>query len=472
MRVRIPARVLLLAAAVPAALLAAAAGGQTQPPQGLVYPGAAGRAVGGADPAFSQPSLVPGVDYTLPSRAGIKAVLDRIREHYERSTSYRVIDTATGEVIEDLSRPLKTAGIDNRSGEFTDWTYSNGVALAGMLHVADVTGDLRYRTHTLRVFDFIHDHIDYFRRQAREFGPQRDGYRRLLDMRELDDCGAIGAALVKAYEKKRDARYRETIDVVAEFITRRMSRMADGTIARTRPWPVSIWVDDLYMSVPFLAQMGRLTGDRSYYDDAARQVIQFSARLFDDRRGLYDHSWFDGMDPDPRFYWGRGAGWALMATAELLSVMPEDHPRRGAVLDIFRKAAQGVASVQGGTGLWHQLLDRTDSYLESSASAMFTFALARGVNRGWLPPTYAPVAQAGWRALETRVLADGRIDGICVGTTAASDAAYYYNRPTDIAAAQGYGATLMAGAEMILMVEGFDVERINNTFYYRPRKKS
>ncbi|RPJ62639.1 MAG: hypothetical protein EHM24_25710, partial [Acidobacteria bacterium] len=105
------------------------------------------------------------------------------------------------------------------------------------------------------------------------------------------------------------------------------------------------------------------------------------------------------------------------------------------------------------------------------ASAMFTFALARGVNRGWLPPTYAPAAQAGWRALERRVRADGRIEGVCVGTTAASDAPYYYNRPTDLAAAQGYGPVLMAGAEIIEMVNRFDIERINNTFYYRPRKQ-
>jgi unsaturated rhamnogalacturonyl hydrolase len=464
-----PGRGVVLASALLAALVAATAGAQTR--QALTYPGAAGQAVGQADPKFSQPSLVPGVDYTLPTPAEIKSVLDRIREHYERSTAYQIIDTSNGQVITDLSRPLKTAGIDNRNGEFTDWTYSNGVALAGMLRVSDVTGDARYQAHALRVFDFILGHLDYFRRQAQEFGPQRAGLGRLLDMHELDDCGAIGAALVKAYEKKRDPRYRETIDVVADFVSRTMSRMPDGTLARTRPWPVSLWVDDLYMSVPFLAQMGRLTGDVSYYDDAARQVIQFSARLFDETRGLYDHSWFEGMDPDPKFYWARGAGWAMMATAELLSVLPEDHPQRPAVLVIFRKAAQGAAAAQGSTGLWHQLLDRPDSYLETSGSAMFTFALARGVNRGWLPPTYAPVAQAGWRAIERRVRADGQIEGICVGTTAASDAAYYCNRPTDLAAAQGYGPVLMAGAEVIEMVDAFDVQRANNTFYYRPRRQ-
>jgi rhamnogalacturonyl hydrolase YesR len=117
------------------------------------------------------------------------------------------------------------------------------------------------------------------------------------------------------------------------------------------------------------------------------------------------------------------------------------------------------------------LLDKTDSYLETSASAMFTFAIARGVNRGWLSPAYAPVAQAGWQALATRVQADGRIAGICVSTTAAYDAVYYYNRPTDLGAMQGYGPTLMAGAEVIAMLRGFDVQRTLNTFHYRKRAK-
>jgi rhamnogalacturonyl hydrolase YesR len=160
-----------------------------------------------------------------------------------------------------------------------------------------------------------------------------------------------------------------------------------------------------------------------------------------------------------------------MATAELLSVLPEDHQQRQAVLAIFRRAVQGVASVQGGTGLWHQLLDKTDSYLETSASAMFTFAVARGVNRGWIPHTYAPVAQAGWRALEARVRADGQVEGICVGTTAAYDAVYYYNRPTDLKAMQGYGPMLMAGAEVMAMLRQFDIQRQNNTFHYRVRQR-
>lgn len=426
---------------------------------------------GRSDPSFTQPSLAPGVDYTLPAEEEVKAVLDRIREHFEHSTPYTIIDTETGALITDFSKPTKSAGIDSRKGEFIDWTYSMGVVLSGMLQVSDVTGDARFAAYTEKNFDFIFKHLPYFRAQAKEFGPQKNGYRRLLDMHELDDCGAIGAALVRVQKKKKDPRYTEGIDLVVLHITKRQPRLPDGTLCRPRPQPVSLWIDDAYMSIPFLAQMGATTGEKKWFDDAARQVIGMSARLFHQDVGLYDHSWYENAQPvDPKFYWGRGAGWMLMSMAELLSVMPEDHPDRAKVLDQYRRAVAGVGAVQGGTGLWHQLLDKPDSYLETSASAMFTFAIARGVNRGWLSTAWAPVAQTGWQALARRVRPDGQIEGICVGTTAAYDAVYYYNRPTDLGAMQGYGATLMAGAEVMTMLRTFDVERKLNTFHWRVKK--
>ena len=441
-----------------AAWLALASGGVSQTP-------------GKSDPSFSQPSRAPGVDYVLPMESEIKATLDRIRDYFVRSTPYHIVDTQTGAVIADLSKPTKTAGIDLRAGQFNDWDYPMGVVLAAMLQVSDVTGDASYRAYTFKNFDFIFDHMDYFRKQAELYGAQSYGLRRLLEFRELDDCGAIGAALIKANRQKPDARYRATIERIANHISHKNFRLPDGTLGRPRPQPVSLWADDSYMSVPFLAQMGVESGDRAYFDDAARQVIQMSARLQDPATGLWDHSWFENTVPDPKFYWGRASGWSIMAAAELLSVMPEDHPERARVLEIFRRGAQGAAATQGGMGLWHQLLDKNDSYLETSASAMFTFAIARGVNRGWLSPAYAPVAQAGWQALATRVRPDGRIEGICVSTTAAYDAVYYYNRPTELGAMQGYGPVLMAGAEVIDMLRSFDIQRTLNTFHYRKRKK-
>jgi rhamnogalacturonyl hydrolase YesR len=143
----------------------------------------------------------------------------------------------------------------------------------------------------------------------------------------------------------------------------------------------------------------------------------------------------------------------MMAMVELLDAMPADHPQRAAVLHLLRRQAQGIASVQSGAGLWRQLLDRSDSYEETSASAMFTFAIARGVNRGWLDAdAYAPVAIAGWNGLSTRISGDGHITGTCIGTSYADDAVYYAHRPA-IDDVHGYGPTLMAGSEMIRLLQ-------------------
>ena len=156
-----------------------------------------------------------------------------------------------------------------------------------------------------------------------------------------------------------------------------------------------------------------------------------------------------------------------MSMVELLSVMPESHPARGRVLDLYKRAIKGHAVLQSPSGSWHQILDRPDSYLETSATAMLTFAIARGVNRGWLPPIYGPVAQAGWQAVAQRIRQDGQVEGVCYATTAAYDMVYYYNRPTRLDAMQGYGAVIMAGAETIAMLKRFQVDHLLNTYHYR-----
>lgn len=166
------------------------------------------------------------------------------------------------------------------------------------------------------------------------------------------------------------------------------------------------------------------------------------------------HAW-NGGNPDyaPRYYWGRANGWCVMAMVELLGELPADHPGRDTVIKLLREESQTLATLQSGSGLWHQMLDRPDSYLETSASAMFTFAIARGVNRGWLDVhAYGPVALAGWNGLASRIDENGNISGTCIGTSYAADYVYYYNRPMrdDV---HGYGPVLLAGSEIIKMLK-------------------
>ncbi|HKE96837.1 MAG TPA: glycoside hydrolase family 88 protein, partial [Povalibacter sp.] len=245
---------------------------------------------------------------------------------------------------------------------------------------------------------------------------------------------------------------RPWIDNYVRFVSSGQYRLRDGTLARNRPLPDSLWLDDLYMSVPCLAQAGKLTGDRRYFDDAARQILQFADRMFVKERGVFMHGWVQGMQQHPVFPWARANGWAIMAMVELLEVLPEDHRDRDRILALYRAHAAGLAAAQGHAGLWHQLLDRRESYAETSASAMFVYAIARGINRGWLDPlAYGPVVSLGWNAVATKVNDKGQVVGTCVGTGMGWDPMFYMYRPVHVLAAHGYGPLLLAGAETIAL---------------------
>ena len=146
-------------------------------------------------------------------------------------------------------------------------------------------------------------------------------------------------------------------------------------------------------------------------------------------------------------------GWALLAMTELLEVLPADHQGRAAVLEQYRAHVRGLAARQSGSGFWHQLLDREDSYLETSATAIYAYSIAHGVRRGWLDPlAHGPMAVLAWNAAASKVNAEGQVEGTCVGTGMAFDPAFYYHRPTHVFAAHGYGPMLLAGAEIKLLL--------------------
>jgi unsaturated rhamnogalacturonyl hydrolase len=160
------------------------------------------------------------------------------------------------------------------------------------------------------------------------------------------------------------------------------------------------------------------------------------------------------MDPHPEFHWARANGWALLAMTELLSVLPPDHPGYKKVLSQLQLHIKGLASYQSDKGLWHQLLDKNDSYLETSATAMYTFCIARAINQGWIDAkAYAPMCLLGWNAVTTKVNDKGQVEGTCVGTGMAFDPMFYYYRPTNVYAAHGYGPVLLAGAEVIRILK-------------------
>ena len=156
---------------------------------------------------------------------------------------------------------------------------------------------------------------------------------------------------------------------------------------------------------------------------------------------------------------------------EVLEVLPQDHPERQNILNLYKAHVKGIASYQSGTGFWHQLLDRNDSYLETSATAIFVYCIARGINKGWLDAvSYGPVAQLGWSAVSTTINDKGQVEGTCVGTGMAFDPAFYYHRPVNVFAAHGYGPVLLAGAEIINLINKFFPQMNDSAIQYYSTK--
>lgn len=413
------------------------------------------------------------IPYQLPTVAEITEQLQRIHGYLGRNIPVGVVDGATNTPVTDFSNPTATATLARTEAGFYMLAYEMGVVYSGMLKSATVTGDPRFNEFTRARFQFIADKTPYFRAQNEKFKlGRRSAFRGVLEPLALDDCGAMLASVIRAQFAKVGPEQPALIKTWSDYIATGQFRFADGTLARQRPQAESLWADDFYMCVPALAEMGRLTGDKKWFDDAVKNVLQMSERLFNKQLGIYTHGW-NAHHPDaPQFYWARANGWAVLAIADLLDVLPKDHPGYEPVLAQYRALLRGLCQYQSGAGLWHQLLDRNDSYLETSATAMFVYGIAHAINQGWISPTtYGSIAQAGWVGLTTKITKDGAVDGTCVGTTFASDAAYYYARPANTHAMHGYGPVLLAGAEMIQLLKNpaIDIQIKLRTYHYVPK---
>jgi rhamnogalacturonyl hydrolase YesR len=403
--------------------------------------------------------------YRVMEAAEVKAVLDRVFTYLDRTTPAELVDKSTGAAITDLSKAGPDAVL--KPGDFRLTSYEWGVTYTGMLAAGAATGDKRY-------LDYVTRRHQLLSQLTRRYLPAvranlKDAHapiKSFLNPHALDDAGALCHSFLKARLSGSTVDYSQMIGICGDFVTKQEYRLKDGTLARggpdgengvrMRPLPNTLWLDDMFMGVPTMAYLGKATGDRRHYDDAVNQVLQFSKRMFNPRLGIYMHGYVEGMRDHPEFHWARANGWAVMSMVEVLEVLPKEHKGYGQVLEQLRAHIKGLAAYQTKEGFWHQLIDRNDTYQETSATAIYTYAIARAVNRGYVDAEmYGPMANLAWNAVASKVTPNGQIEGICVGTGMAFDPAFYAFRPTSVKAAHGYGPTLLAGAEIIEMNRKF-----------------
>jgi unsaturated rhamnogalacturonyl hydrolase len=170
------------------------------------------------------------------------------------------------------------------------------------------------------------------------------------------------------------------------------------------------WSDSLFMDVPILSMAGAITGERRYFDMAARHVA-FMQRLVLRPDGLYRHQ----ASADAA--WGRGNAFPALGLALTLSEFPTDHADYPRLLASYRAHMAALARFQDENGMWRNVIDRPGAYPEYSATAMIATAMLRGIRKGWIDRgTYEPLVQKAWTAILARTGAEGRVVDVCEGT--------------------------------------------------------
>ena len=411
-------------------------------------------------------------EYKVPSVKSIIETLERIRTYLSRVTIPELINKKDGKPL--VLGNLHTIDTNTllKPSEFKIISYEWGVTYSGMLRAGEVTGDSSYFTYVKERLNFIAAATDLFKVLYEKCKQPADPFRKIIEPQSLDDAGAMCAAMIKALSLGGSSNLQAIIYNYINYISKKQFRLSDGTFARNIPFKKTLWLDDLYMSVPALALAGKLTSNNLYYNDAIKQVIQFSERMFNKEKGIYMHGWLEGRNEHPEFHWARANGWALMSFIELLVVLPKDYVGRNKILSQLKAHIRGLCCFQSDSGLWHQLLDKNDSYLETSATAMFTYCIARAIDEGWIDPSiYGPVCLLAWQGILTKINGKGQIQGTCVGTGIGFDPAFYYNRPRSIYAAHSYGPVLLAGSEIINLLNKFSFVIHDGAFTLKQKKR-
>lgn len=160
--------------------------------------------------------------------------------------------------------------------------------------------------------------------------------------------------------------------------------------------------------------------------------------------GVYNHVYLHNIGQTNGAFWGRANGWVMMAQVELLAALPQNHLKRDELLGILKNFIRGISRLQSRSGLWHQLPNKIDSFLESSCTTMFTYTIANALNEGWIDSVWSQVAWKGWRGLYGNITEDAQVEDICVGTHVEWNLAFYYNRPISVNDTHGLATTILA----------------------------
>lgn len=314
-------------------------------------------------------------------------------------------------------------------GNYGRWNYPLGVVMYGLMRTASLLNDKKIEAYTKGHIQRTLDTFDYAMWDKDFHGGAASLHNLLSSIDSLDDCGAFCAAVLEA-TLLYNLDSKKVSSFVSDYIEKKQPRNSDGSFSRQNQLHSfhneTMWLDDMYMSVPFLVRRYKLTGEEKYLSDAINQFRQFKEWLYMEDRNLMSHVYDLRHNLATLVPWGRGNGWFIFSLTELLEYLPKDHADREFLEDFFKTLAKGYLAHQSPDGRWHQVIDDYESYLETSCSAMFACAFMRGYRWKLLGEEYKESAIKAVESICKNCIDDeGNLYGVCRGSEFSFSNDYY-----------------------------------------------
>jgi unsaturated rhamnogalacturonyl hydrolase len=336
------------------------------------------------------------------------------------------------------------------------WNYELGTLLEGFDAAWLNTADARY-------YRYIKSSVDQF------VAPDGSIATLKPEENQLDNI-LLGRQLLLLYGVTLDQRYFKAATSLYQQL-QQQPRTPSGGFWHKQRYPNQMWLDGLYMAEPFYAEYAATFHHPEAFSDITNQFVLLEQHARDSKSGLLYHGWDEskkerwankqtGLSSQ---FWARAMGWQMMALVDTLGYYPANDPGRKILLVQLQRDAAAIAHVQDvASGLWFQVLDKPrekGNYLESSASCMFVYALARGVRQGYISPRYLANAERGYQGILSHfiqtspdglVSLTGTVKGAGLGGDPYRDGSYAYYIGEKVASddPKGVGAFLLASTEM------------------------
>ncbi|MDC6365915.1 MULTISPECIES: glycoside hydrolase family 105 protein [Flavobacteriaceae] len=279
------------------------------------------------------------------------------------------------------------------------WSYTNGLVLQAMSRIYN-------QTNNQKLYDYIYD---YGNRMINQDG-SINTYR--LKTYNLDMIKS-GDATLYLYQKTKEPRFKAAMDSL-HLQLEGQPTTSEGGYWHKKRYPYQMWLDGVFMAEPFHTKYALefMEGEeqQKVLDKIVLQYDLIQKYNRDPKTGLYYHGWDESREQRwanketglSSNFWSRGMGWYGMALVDILDYFPENHPGRERIIGYLQGYAEAIVKYQDETGAWYQVLnlpEREGNYLEATGTCMFTYTLAKGVNKGYLSEAYMDYAKKGFNGI-------------------------------------------------------------------------